>query len=1026
MSKERQEVYEFGDFRLNVDEHTFERIDGTPNGSLPEKAFQTLAYLVRNHGHLVTKKELLDEIWPDSFVEENNLDKSIHAIRQVLGERPGEQIYIETVRKHGYRFVAEVARIDHAGERDQRPAKLSDSNVVKSFPAGLPKSRKTDSGTHVIVELAAWRKLEEHTETKPKPFPAVADVDSGNISVEPTNAFQACQLASYHFNQMTPPDMMKSRALLEEALRLDANFAPAHAAFAKQLVQEVVTGFQEPAVAYPKARESLSRAFELDPNSAENYTVSGFVGLLSEWDFAGAAQNLRRALEINPHHAFANTWLGTVFMFKDQFDEAEPYLTLGSELDQTSLANQHLLAISRFLARRYDDAIAECDKMLAVYPRFMIAAWLRCWSLEQTGRAAEAVVEYEKTLREPHGSVVHRWLGYALALAGDEERALEIAAKLEAERREHYISPTHQAAIYAALNNTDRAFEYLEIGFEHRDPWMLWTMADPRFDNLRSDPRFGNLVSRITAKIDSTMTIAAGDLTYTGKKKYEQTPKADVADKVTLLGGMKRSYLTVAGVAAVIAVVLLIGYFSVVRPPAAAIKRSIAVLPFKPIEAASRNELYEMGIADSLINRLGSMKGFVVRPLSAMRKYADIEQDAIAAGKEQQVDYVLASNYQLADGKIRITAQLFNVASGQIEETYKGEKDAANIFAMQDAIAGDVGNILLARFALTSSGPAAKRGTTNEGAYRLYLQGIYLYDKRNWSDSQKSVELLEQAVKLDPNYALAWAGLAHAHRTVANFGASVDVHEGYRKSIEAIDKALALDENLSEAYSALCENRMYSEHDFDGAERACRRATELDPNSSLAHEIYSRYLNTRGRFDESIAESKTAIDLDPASLLNQRSYGITLYYARRFPEANTQLKRVITMDPNFYSAYIWLWRSFGMQGNYPEAFEWFVKAQEIRKKDAETIELFKKAYQISGWQGVLRERTRPTEEIVRGYEELACLNTQVGNDDKAFEYLEKAYQRREWGIVYLQVEPRYDSVRGDPRFDQLVKRVGLK
>ena len=144
---------------------------------------------------------------------------------------------------------------------------------------------------------------------------------------------------------------------------------------------------------------------------------------------------------------------------------------------------------------------------------------------------------------------------------------------------------------------------------------------------------------------------------------------------------------------------------------------------------ANRDEIYEIGIADALINRLGSTKGLVVRPLSATRRYADVGQDPLAAGREQQVDYVLASNYQLAAGKIRITAQLLHVTSGQIEETYKSEKDAGDVFAMEDAIAAEIGNLLQARFATTSSTQAAKRGTSNEEAYLHYLQGMYLLDK---------------------------------------------------------------------------------------------------------------------------------------------------------------------------------------------------------------------------------------------------------------------------------------------------------
>ena len=168
-------------------------------------------------------------------------------------------------------------------------------------------------------------------------------------------------------------------------------------------------------------------------------------------------------------------------------------------------------------------------------------------------------------------------------------------------------------------------------------------------------------------------------------------------------------------------------------------QKSIAVLPAKAINSANRDEIYEIGIADSLILKLSLMKGFVVRPLSVMRKYADVGQEPLAAGREQKADYVLASNYQLEGGKIRITAQLLNVNSGQIEETYKSEKDAADVFAMQDAIASEVGNVLSARFGTTPSGRTAERGTANEEAYRLYLQGMHILGKRTPADAKKAV-----------------------------------------------------------------------------------------------------------------------------------------------------------------------------------------------------------------------------------------------------------------------------------------------
>ena len=450
---------------------------------------------------------------------------------------------------------------------------------------------------------------------------------------------------------------------------------------------------------------------------------------------------------------------------------------------------------------------------------------------------------------------------------------------------------------------------------------------------------------------------------------------------------------------------------------------SIAILPLRPIDTSNRDEFFEIGIADSLINRISSMSGVKVRRLSATSKYTHVAQDPIVAGREQQVEYVVASTYQLADGKIRLTAQLINVASGQIEGTLPIVKDAGDVLVTQDEIAREIGNKLLLRFGSPGS-VLVKRGTENEDAYQMFTQGMSLYDRRTPIDAQKAVGILERAIQLDPNYARAWALKAHVHRALGNFGG--DPQAEYQKSIEAINHALALDQNLADAHSAYCENKYFYEWDFDGAERECKRAIELDVNSARAHDIYSRFLYSRGRFDEAIAESKAAIDLEPTALFIQRNYGISLFYARRYQEAINQFKRVAETDPNFVATYAWLVPALNVQGNASEAFEWFIKWQAVLEKDEETVQSYKKAYQASGWQGVGRERVKRFDESkIRSYFLEACLTVHTGDKDKAFEYLEKSYQRHEWGMSHLQVDPSLDGLRTDPRFRDLVRRVAV-
>jgi DNA-binding winged helix-turn-helix (wHTH) protein/Tfp pilus assembly protein PilF len=445
-----------------------------------------------------------------------------------------------------------------------------------------------------------------------------------------------------------------------------------------------------------------------------------------------------------------------------------------------------------------------------------------------------------------------------------------------------------------------------------------------------------------------------------------------------------------------------------------------AVLPLKPIDTTNRSNFYEIGVAEGLIHRLNSIKGFVARPLSAIRQYDALDQDPIAAGREQKVDKVLESSYQIADGKFRLTAQLINVASGQVEDSYKVETDSGNVFAIQDAVASEIGNRLMARFGATT-GPERKRGTSNEEAYRNYLQGMFLIDQRNGS---KAVENLDRAVALDPNYALAWAGKALAHRAAAITKDS-DTRREYESALLSINRALALDPSLADAYSALCSNRFQFEYDPAGAEPACKRALELEPNSSIAHQTYTTFLNTRGRHDEAIASIKAAIDLDPSSFYNQRSYANSLYLARRYDEARVEYLRLWERNRNQRQTLEWMIRALDLGGREAEAFEWFVELSRLDKVDEKQVERFKTIFRTVGWLGVLREREKMDTSDDR-YFGRALVNARIGDIDRAFALLNKFYEERSGMMPILQIEPMLDPLRGDPRYAELVRRMESK
>lgn len=488
-------------------------------------------------------------------------------------------------------------------------------------------------------------------------------------------------------------------------------------------------------------------------------------------------------------------------------------------------------------------------------------------------------------------------------------------------------------------------------------------------------------------------------------------------------------WLLTFGTAAAVTLVAILGiaFLQPEKPFAGKDKTSIAVLPVKPIASANHDEIYEMGIAESLIHRLSVIKGFVVRPLNATRKYSGVEQDALTAGREQKVDYVLALNYQLADGKIRVTAQLFNVVSGQIEETFKIEKNAANIFAMQDAVASEVGAILQARFAAASSGQVVKRGTDNEEAYRLYLQGTALADKHHQKDVRKAIDYFEQAILLDPNYALAYAKLANAQTAMVSNGGE-ESREQYHIAKAAIEKAVTIDQTLAESHSYLGEIKSYFEWNFAEAEREHRIAISLAPHSSAAHRIYALMLNSVGRHDESIAEIKTAIDLEPASVLNQLVFGRILLFARRYDQAIIQLERVTEMETDRFFAYQSLSVVYRLNGDDDKAFESLMKAWTLSRNDPDRIDSWKTTYAESGWKGVLErqlEEARAKEKKGEpNFGQLLNLTSELGQREEAFTYLEKSIEQGK-SMSLLKVHPRFDPLRSDPRFDEMLRRVGF-
>lgn len=492
-------------------------------------------------------------------------------------------------------------------------------------------------------------------------------------------------------------------------------------------------------------------------------------------------------------------------------------------------------------------------------------------------------------------------------------------------------------------------------------------------------------------------------------------------------------YLAVAAILLLVLVVtgsLAYRYASTGTVSALSGPSTIAVLPLKPVNAEKRDFGLEMAVADSLILKLNDTKDFRVSRLSAVRQFAEIDVDPVESGRQLGVDYVLASNYQMADGRIRVTSQLLNVGTGATEKTFKCESATGDIFEMQDAVANEIGNAVLENFGKPKSTYASSRGTQNEEAVNLFYEAFYLVDKNNKDDSAKAADLLGQAVLLDPNYAQAWALRAQAYCQFAHRGGGKP-DQVFTIAEPMLEKALLLDRDNSTALLVKGIIDRDYHWKFDDAYLNLRRAINADPNSWFAHRELGVLCHHDGRFGEAAEELKKALELNPTSVANRWLLGLNQIDAGQRDEGIAQLKRVIEMDPSFLAPYDTLWQLYNSEGDGPNAYSNFIKVKELYGTKPEHMAHLRSAYFKGGWQAVLRAEfdelrsQDPKGEYSGSKYYIATIAALVGDRDAAFEYLEQAMRFRLIGISWIKVDHRLDPLRDDPRFQDILRRSGL-
>lgn len=517
--------------------------------------------------------------------------------------------------------------------------------------------------------------------------------------------------------------------------------------------------------------------------------------------------------------------------------------------------------------------------------------------------------------------------------------------------------------------------------------------------------------------------------------RVSEPKAADTPSLAPPTAGWKRPVLIVLG-ALVLASLVIGGYYSW-NGPAKTVSsaswtkdvKAIAVLPFKNVDRDKDDQLLGIGMADAVIAKLSHLKSIVVRQTKSVMRYAATTPEAVTVGREINVDAVLEGNIQEADGRIRVSVRLFRVSDGALLWAENFDERATDIFALQDSISEKVANSLSLELNSDDREKLRRRYTENIEAYNLYNKGRLFWNNRNGSDLRKSIELFNQAIALDGNYALAYSGLADSY-VLLQFFSHTEKNDFFQKAKSSAERALSLDSSLAEPHASLAMYHQLYEWDWKAAEAEFKLAIAANPNYATAHQWYGEFLTSMGRYDESIAELERAIELDPLSLSTNTALAQPYLASGRYAEAIEKLKPAMELDDHFSLALLYMGRAYDGLGDHKEAL---ARYQKNMKKRGDRGPYFSTLMINSYVRDGQRKEAEIELNVLLKSSEITPVSNYVlargfaplGYKEQALEKLEKAVEQRDGMLIILRTDRNFDNLRGEPRFQQVLQKMNF-
>lgn len=453
--------------------------------------------------------------------------------------------------------------------------------------------------------------------------------------------------------------------------------------------------------------------------------------------------------------------------------------------------------------------------------------------------------------------------------------------------------------------------------------------------------------------------------------------------------------------------------------------RSIAVLPLDNLSGDAAQDYFADGMTDALITNLAQFSSLRVISRTSAMHYKGSHKSLPEIARELNVDAVVEGSVIRSGNQVRITAQLLDARSDRHLWAKVYNRDIREIMSLQQDVADSIVSEIQPKLRAQETIPAGQKRPVNPEAYDAYLQGMYFWHKFNEAGDHRAAEYFQESIRKDPSYALGYAGLSNAYHELAYYGRPLDIMP---KAKEAAEKALQLDDTVAEAHGALGWVKWIYDWDWPGAEKEFQRAIQLNPGHSISHGMYGNFLDSMGRFGEASREFQIARELDPVALILISNTAEHFRWMHQYDRAIAENRRALDMDPGFADAHENLSYAYSNKGMYEESVKEMVQLAISDGQDdlAETMRL---AYARGGYKRALKSRLEFFQDRRKAgahvnYWDQALTHVQLGSNDLGLQALEKAYHERE-DLTDLRLNPSWDSIRSDPRFQDLLRRVGF-